>query len=192
MDKNILKKYADIESEFFDIDHERKIGYIKLKFGKPSDLMDVNCISKLPVFSDEFTSWLTSSMKFIPRKYKLDIDLEFEDMEGYTSERLDEIFHKNVVLAFKNSRKDSKFRNHIAVALIIAGLVFLVGMLVGQQFWIGEGFWRKGFFYLLDIATTVIFWEAATILLVESQERRLRYRNYLMRFGRIRFLQAEK
>ncbi len=187
MKKKLFKAYKNIESEFFDLDDENKIAHVKLIFDSPDDIFDVNCLSKIPIMSDEFDSWLASALDTIPSKYKLDLNVEFNDMHGYSSDDLEEIFKKNILLSMKTMRKSSISRDSIAISLAAAGLLSFTIMMIIQHLWISENAWHEIFFYILDIFTTVLFWEAAGILLVENKERRKQYKNYRDRFYSIKF-----
>ena len=42
--KKQFKEFLDIEKEFYELDKENKIAYMKLEFDKPSDIFDQNTI----------------------------------------------------------------------------------------------------------------------------------------------------
>ena len=64
-------------------------------------------------------------------------------------------------------------------------------MVVIGRLWAEESFWHEVFFYFLDIATTVLFWEAAGILLVENREQRLIAVSYRERLSGIVFYETK-
>ena len=98
---NLLRRYQNIESEFFELDQENKKALMKLEFDKPSSIFDKNAVTKIPVLSDEFLSWIIASFEYAPKNYKIDLDIAFEDMENYNGEELKEIFFKNLILEAK-------------------------------------------------------------------------------------------
>ncbi|MCR4561963.1 MAG: hypothetical protein K5694_01980 [Bacilli bacterium] len=187
-----VKDFENIEEEFFDLDKENKIVKVSLKYPEPSAIFYMNCLSKIPVFTDEFKEWLTSLFLDLPRSYKLDLSLIFDDMKGYSEENLRFAFRKNVILSMKEARKAARFRDKLAVLLILIGFFFFAALIVGKFFWQGDDILHNAVFYIIDIATMVLFWEAASILIIENYERRLRYYNYRDRFHGVSFLEEPK
>jgi len=167
-----FKALKNLENEFFELDHINKIAYMKLEFNKPSDIFDVSSITKTPIFSDDFVEWIYSAFEYTPNKYKLNLDVSFNEMENYTSEQLKNIFDKNIALEFKKHERKAFSKNKIAYSLIGLGVLSLLAMLLITYLWIGENVLKSIFTYVFDIATTVTIWEAMTILIVENKERR--------------------
>ncbi len=191
MKNKLWKEYETIESEFYDLDAVNKKAKVCLHYDRVEDIIDANAVTKIPVMTSAFEQTLSTAFDSIPKGYKLDLDVAFDDMDGYTSEELDNIFNKNLFRLAKTRFHRRRFRNRIAVGLIILGFVFFVAMMLVKQLWTGNDLWHNVFFYMFDIATTVLFWEAAGILLVEGQESRMRSGRFLGRFADIHFHAAE-
>ena len=113
-------------------------------------------------------------------------------MEGYTSEKLNSIFRKNMLLSGRKFAAALKENNRLAYGLLFWGAVFFILMMLIDRTWNTEALWHDLFFYLLDIATTVLFWEAAGLMLVENREMRSKVRSYLERFSSIDFNNEEQ
>ena len=192
MSKNKFEEYKEIEREFYAFDDENKIVKMELEFDSPQDIIYTNLKSKVPVFTDDFNLWITDSIKFIPKDYKLNLYIEFADMNGYKEEELETIFKKNIILNFKTKNRETNNKNKIALALILFGMLFFIVMMIIKGLWETDNFWHEIFFYILDITTTVLFWEAAGILLVENQESRITYKSYSKKFNEIIFTQKNK
>ena len=192
MKNKILEDFENIEKEFFDIDEAGETARVCLHFASPDEIFDVNCISKIPIFNDDFDEWLQSAFEMIPSRYRINLEVTFDDMGGYTSAELDELFKKNLLLSGKSIAQSIKFRKHIAISLIIAGVISFIAMVLIGNLWTDEGIWHDVFFYLLDIATTVLFWEAAGILLVENREHHITLKAYGERFASVSFKEAER
>ena len=190
--KKTLKLYNNIESEFFDIDKEKKQAFIKLSFNKPSDIFDINFISKKPVLSDDFMDWIRSCYNLVPRKYKINLDVEFEDMEEYDDETLKDIFVKNIMLEAKSLQEKNKSRNNVGWVLTGMGLVFLLSMIFIEFLWKEESLLRTIFAYVSDILATVTLWEALTLLVVERYENRMEKQDLALRFHSISFTKKQK
>ncbi len=182
-----LKELLNVENEFFDLDHNKKIAYMHLEFDKPSNIFDLNSKTKLPVLSDDFMEWIASAFDYAPKKYKIDLDVTFTDMEGFDNDTLQAVFKKNMMLEFKKNESKARTKNNIAFSLIGIGVMFFITMILINNLWINGGLIKDIFKYVADIATTVTFWEAMTILVVENKERRSYMKNLIERFSSIRF-----
>lgn len=189
--KKQFKEFLDIENEFYELDKENKIAYMKLEFDKPSDLFDQNTISNTPILSSEYIRWVSDSFERAPRGYKIDLKILFNDLEDYDNEKLNDIFKKNMVLEFKKIERNANSKNIIAYSLIIIGIIFFVIMILINNLWKDGGILKDIFKYVSDIATTVTFWEAMTILVVENKERRSYMKNLYSRFDNIEFKKKE-
>ena len=187
MKKGILRESEQIESDFFDIDETTKMANVCLHFESPDDIFDSNWQSKIPIFNDDFYEWLQYAFSRIPRKYKIAMEITFDDMGGYTSDQLNEIFRKNLLFSGKAAVRKVRSNNFIAIGLIVTGVFFLIAMMLLGQVWVTESFWHEIFFYFLDIVTTVLFWEAVCVLAVEGREHRATAKAYRERFGSICF-----
>ena len=184
---NILEDYKNIEESFFALDHENKTVSIPLVFEKPSDIFDINAITKTPVFNDDFLEWIFASFQYSPRRYKVDLDISFQDLEGYKEEDLKKIFYKNIFLEAKKNQKESTFKNKIAIGLVIMGVLSLTAMILLMSLWKDGGIVKEIISYIFDIAVTVTLWEAMTILIVDKKEKRELRTNLLKRFHSISF-----
>ena len=185
--KATVKDFEHIERNFFDIDESTGEAIVRLHFAKPSDVFDNNCLSKVPIFNDDFDDWLRASFDLIPSKYQIALKISFDDMEGYSPAELHGFFVKNLMLSARTHLQSVRRRDRIAYRLIGAGLLSFVGMMLIGRLWVTESFWHDVFFYFLDIVTTVLFWEAAGILFVENREHRATVREYRERFSSIEF-----
>lgn len=190
--KDELIKYGRIEEDFFDIDKKAKIARVKLKFEKPSDIFDVNYISKLPVLSDDFLDWIGSVFKLIPLKYKIDLTIEYDDLEGWDEEQLLDVFKKNIMLEYRSAKNIEKRKNLIAYGLIGAGSIMFIAMILISSLWHADSLLKDVFIYISDIATTVAFWEAMYILVVERGESGFRRKGLAYRFASIKFCKTKE
>ena len=185
--KKIIDELKNIEEDFFELNQENKTAYMKLQFDKVSDVFDVNAITKTPVLSDDFTAWVKSSFDYAPRKYKIHLDVSFNDLEGYDKEELKNIFTKNIFLEAQKALNATLTKNRIAFGLIALGVSLFAAMLLVKNLWEGGGLIKNVVEYVMDIGTTVTFWEAMTILIVENKEKRDLYGNLIKRYDSINF-----
>ena len=77
--KKIIKKF-EVEREFFDIDDENKRTNFNLEFSSPEDIFDPNLKSGVPALSDDFVEWLKEALEYSPKKYKIDLNVTFDDL----------------------------------------------------------------------------------------------------------------
>ena len=187
MNKELFKQLQTIENDFFEIDQENKRIKYELTFSNPKDIFDNNAITKIPVMSDDFFERMISAFEYAPKKYKIDLDIEFDDLDGFKEEELHDIFVKNLVLEGKRNARKTVSRNKTAFSLVVIGLVCLIALIMIQALWDGENIAKTIVTYVVDIASTITFWEALTILLVESKEKRDYGRNLINSFNSIRF-----
>ncbi len=186
-----LKELTSIEKSFFDFDEEHRTAKIVLDFEKPGDIFDRNYVTKMPVLSDEFLAWIKSAFDLVSPTYKIDLTIRFDTLEGYTDKELRKVFDDNIELEFKSHFIKKHNRNMMAVGLIVIGLAFFVAMLLINRLWNIESVWKDIVSYVSDIATTVTFWEAMTILIVEQKESTDYLNNLHRRFSDIQFTEKK-
>lgn len=187
-----FKRITNIDESFFDIDKDNKTARIELRFGKPSDIFDFSCVTKIPILNDDFIDCIMNAFRRISSKYKLDLSVRFDDMEGYSEDGLADIFKKNIELELRNRLKEVRKRRSIAISLMATGILFFVCMMLVKCLWDSGSVWMDMFVYTSDIATTVTFWEALTILVVEQKENRAYLKDLGSRFARIRFSKTKR
>ncbi|MBQ9276698.1 MAG: hypothetical protein IJ226_03795 [Clostridia bacterium] len=192
MNRKSVKEYLSVEEEFFDIDKENKIAYLKLHFSSPNEIFDENSVTKMPIMSDDFTDWIKSSFELTPSRYKISLEVVFDDMCGYTGEQLQDIFVKNTLLDAKKYQHLISKQNKIAISLVGIGIISFVAMMLVTALWKDGGVAKEIFAYIADIATTVTFWEAMTILIVQNKERRSVEKSLTRRFASIEFKKIQK
>ena len=190
--KEIKERMKNIEDQFFDIDHENKKALFRLEFDKVSDILNKNVLTKTPLFDAEFLRWIKGSFDAVPKKYKIDIDIRFNDMEGYKEEELQNIFLNNCLLEANIARRSLISKNKIALGLLISGVVFTIGMILLEVLWKGDDPIKIVTATIIEIAAWVTIWEALDVFLIENREKRRLKRNITKRFEEIRFRKIEK
>lgn len=186
-----IKELHEIDKEFFVIDETAKVAHIDLLFDSPADIFDTNHLSKMPIMSDDFIEWIGSAFKLVAPRYRIDLDVHFKDMQGYSPEQLQEIFFKNIDLEFRSKYHEGLKGDRIALGLTAVGVIFFILMILMNQLWKTESVWKDIFTYVSDITTTIAFWEAVTILLIDRPQERAYLRNLTERFAAINFSQAD-
>lgn len=108
-------------------------------------------------------------------------------MGGYGEQELKDIFYKNVLLEGKRTVNKAKRKNKIALSLILLGILFFIAMLLFNKLWINGGIIKEILTYIMDTGTTVTFWEALTIMIVENKEKSDITMDLIKRFNNIKF-----
>lgn len=185
--KKDAELFLNIEKEFFIINDEDKTCEMNLLFTSPDEIFDKNSITKIPVFNDDFIEWLQSAFDYAPKKYKIILNVEFDDLNGYKEEELHEIFIKNLALEIKKIEKTASTKNRIALNFIILGVIFFIGMVLVGGLMDSKSIGVQILESILEIASWVTIWEAITIIVIDTKERRSYMSSMAKRFKSIVF-----
>ena len=185
--RNTGKEFWSIHDRFFQLNKEEKLARIDLDFHAPSEIFSPTVQAAIPIMSEDFLAQLFNTFDFVPDSYKLDIRIFFSDLEGYSEERLEEIFRKNMMLTLRILGQKTRRRNRLVLILCAIGLVFILLTTWLNRLWTDEGTVRNIVFFLLDIVATVPFWGAMDIYLVKGGKRRKTAANIRKRFNSISF-----
>ena len=166
------KELKEIEKCFFEIDQENKIAKVVLQCESIDDIFEQTYVSKMPILSVDFMSHIGAAFELIDSKYKLDLSIRFQDLGEYTEEQIAELVKQSFLLEIKSDISMNRKRNRIGYILIAIGIFCFFTMLAIQYIWLEDSIVKDIFFYIFDIITTVTFWEAMTILVVEQTEKR--------------------
>ena len=181
------KQYQDLEKDFFDLDDENKIAHLQRNFESPGEMLDFNAVSKTPVMNTEFIEWLTSLFDYVPKKYKLDISVCFDDMEGFTEKELEDICRQNILLEMKIQNRKANRQNTLALTLCAIGALMIILYFSIDMIWGSEGLLKEIIMFVLEILATVPFWGAVDIFFVGNSEQREAARSFKKRFHSISF-----
>ena len=181
------KECRDLEKEFFDLDDENKIVHLQRNFERPSEIFDLNAFTKTPVMNHEFIEWLTSLFDYVPKKYKLDITVYFDDLEEFNENELGEICRQNILLEMKIQNRKAVRQNKLALGLCGIGILMILIYFSLDFMWGSEGAVKTIIMFVLEILATVPFWGAADIFFVGNGEQRETVRGFKKRFHTITF-----
>ena len=170
--KQYKEQSKDIEKQFFDFDEENRIVCLSRYFESPDEILDLNAHTKVPVMRSDFIKWLTELFDYVPKKYKLDIEITLRDLGGFSEQELTEICRKNMILERKvQTRKENK-QNILALFLCTTGLSLALLYIWLDSVWISGGTLKTVIMFILEILATVPFWGAIDIFLVSNGEQR--------------------
>ena len=185
--KSTGKALMSVHDDFFQLDRQQKLARIDMEFNTPSEIFSPVVQSGIPMMSEDFLAQLFNAFDYIPDRYKLDISVTFRDLEGYSEERLNEIFRKNIMLALRTLVQKTRRQNRLVLILCLIGLVFILLSAWLNRLWTDEGTGKDIVFFILDIVATVPFWGAMDIYLVDGSRRRKTAANIRKRFNSITF-----
>ena len=170
--KDQNRELEQVAQSFFETDEEKKIARMVLRYEKAEDLFDPACCLLKPIVSREVLAHIGSMFGLVPNDYRVDLTMRFDDLCGYSESQLVEIIRKNFALEMRGSRTQNKSRRNLAFSFIGIGVLFFLIMIIIKRFWVADTVWNDLVFYFFDILTTVAFYQAATILVVEHREKK--------------------
>ena len=118
---DLLDRLENIEDKFFDINTSDQIATIYLQYDNVSDLFNPNYKSKQPIFNGDLLEMIKSVFQSIPSHYKLSLDIQIDDSEGYSEQELLDIFTDNILFEYKNKHREINRRNKTAIRLVLIG-----------------------------------------------------------------------
>ena len=162
----------DIEKQFFYFDEEKKVVCLSRAFEAPEEILDLNAHTKTPVMRQDFVEWLTGLFDYVPKKYKLDIEITLRDLGGFSEQELTDICRKNMILERKIQTRKANKQNILAFFLCTTGLSLVLLYIWLESVWISDGAINAVIMFILEILATVPFWGAIDIFLVGNGEQR--------------------
>ena len=129
MKKKELESIYRIGDRFFEMDHREKIAFVKLNFENPDEIFNRNYLAKMPIMSDDFISWIDSVFRLIPQEYRIDLEILFNDMQGYGEEEMEEIFRQNILLEYRAAFSEHRRQNKTAMKLLLTGVCLFIAMM---------------------------------------------------------------
>lgn len=189
--REIIRKLETIEEDFFEIDKTTNTAVVRFEYETPEDVFDPTINSKTPVMSSDFLESSKRAIMQVPDKYKIRIDVAFDDLEGWSEDDLADISRKNLLFLLKSSYNASRSSNRLAISLALTGLIFIILSILLGQVWSDGSFFHSMVLYMLDIVATVPFWGAMDICFIENREKRRTVINMARRYDSIVFHQKK-
>ena len=189
--KDCKKELDSIQEKFFEIDKENKTVLFRLEFERPGELFVENLRAKIPVMTEEFLETIIEHITLVPDKYKCNIDVTFDDFEGWSETELIDICKQNLLLFLKRGNQKEKENNRLAISMAVTGIVFIIISIMVNRMWADDSFLFEIVAFILDIVATVPFWGAMDIYFIENKERRKKIVDVTKRFESITFHQKK-
>ena len=161
----------DLLEKYFEVDRENKIIEMKFKYAKATDALDEEISSvKKPLFKREVLETISEYLNMLPTGYKANVDLLFDDMEGYNPEEITESLNDYLELNSFQIFRESKKKWLIAALLIFFGVMILVVKINLGNISLLSDYGKSIFEEVVDIAAWVFIWEAVTVLFLSPSD----------------------
>ena len=187
------ERELELLNKYYDVDEEKKIVNIPLKFDKASELIDDKIINKKDyIIDDELLADMTSTLKRLPVGYTVNYEFNINDYENYDRHKIVESFNDALELNNYNLARERRRKLLIATIFLITGIVilFMIFTLKANNFF--DQF-EKGavFSEVFDIFGWVFIWEFITILFMTPSEFEVNSRVFRLKVRSISFYDGE-
>ena len=172
---DINTRQIKIFEKYYNVDEENKIVSFTLYYEKASEILDTNTGNPLmPQFSNEVLQKINSLIEKAPFGYKVEINFEINDYEGYDPKLIIESFNDTLELNQYCARKAKQKKQLIASNLILVGIILLFIMVISKVGnWFGDNLKTEIASEVINIAAWVFIWEAVTMLFLEYSEQNI-------------------
>ncbi len=169
----VKDRQIELYQEYYDVDEANKTIDISLHYEKASELLNLNmCKKEHPLFGKSFLEEVQEIIENAPIGYKLHLNFEIDDYEGYDPKVLIKSFNDTLELGQYNSRNEKQRKQWISAILVLIGILILFMMtIIKDNEILGEGIRSSIITEVMDIIAWVFVWEAATILFLDHSEQ---------------------
>lgn len=190
--RELRRNSAVIEEEFFPLDRQTRAATFRLTYKSPDEIVDPNHATTQPMLTQDFLLTMEEAFDLIPEKYKVKIDVAFDDLAGWDPAELSDICRCNLLLRTKMYYQKARSHNLLAGCMCIVSLFFIILSALLSRVWNDGGFLNSVVFFFLDIVATVPFWCATEIYFVDNKEHRRRAAGLVRRYEMTVFHQKEQ
>lgn len=166
------ERQLELIKKYYDVDIDNKIINITLHYDKVSDILDVTASNKKsPLFLHEPLEKINNLISNAPFGYKLAINFEIDDYEGYDPKNIISSFNDTLELSQYAARKHRQFKQLLSATLVLIGVLLLLFMVVSKNLmWFGNDIKAEIINEVINITAWVFVWEAVTLLFLEHSE----------------------
>lgn len=163
------ERQLELLKKYYDVDIENKIININFHYDKASDILDTTVANKKsPLFLHDPLEKINDLINNAPFGYKLAINFEIDDYEGYDPKNIITSFNDTLELSQYTARKQRQFKQLLSATLVLFGVLLLFFMVVSKNLmWFGNGIKAEIINEVINIAAWVFVWEAVTLLFLE-------------------------
>lgn len=191
---NIREREIELLKKYYDIDEEKKVVTIPLKFDKASELIDDKIINKKNYIIDhDVLADMTSTLRRIPVGYTVNYELHINDYEDYDPKRIVDSFNDSLELNNYNLAREGRKKILMAAIFLITGLSILFGVMVAKSNKVFENIANGDVFSeVFDIFAWVFIWEFITVLFLSPSEMEVNSRLFRLRVRTVDFYDEDE
>ncbi|MBQ9449364.1 MAG: hypothetical protein IJU60_05775 [Acholeplasmatales bacterium] len=185
----VREREIELLKKYYDIDEEKRVVTIPLKFDKASELIDDKIINKKNYIIDhDVLADMTSTLRRIPVGYTVDYELHIKDYEDYDPKRIVDSFNDSLELNNYNLSREHRRKILMAAIFLITGLSILFGVFVAKANNIFDNIANGDVFSeVFDIFAWVFIWEFITVLFLTPSELAINSKLFRLRVKTVKF-----
>lgn len=166
----IEDRQIELYKEYYELDEENKLINIPLRYEKASELLNQNVgLKDKPQFSPDVIETIINITENAPLGYKLNVQFEIDDFEGYDPKLLIKSLNDTLELGQYNAKNNRQKKEFLSAILVLVGALILCALVfVKDKNWLGDGLRASVLSEIFDIVAWVFIWEAASILFLDN------------------------
>ena len=187
------EREIELLNKYYDVDEEKKIVNIPLKFEKASDMIEDKIINKKNyIIDNDLLADMTTTLKRLPVGYTVNYEFNINDYENYDRKKIVESFNDALELNNYNLAREKRRKFLAAAIFLITGIsiLFVVFTLKANKFF--EQFDSGDVISeVFDIFGWVFIWEFITIMFLTPSELDVNSRVFRLKVRSISFYDGD-
>ncbi len=177
--KQIKEAQEKMLSNFFTIKDD--VATFDVNYKKIDDILDPNFKGqKKPIIYGNFFEDMKRYTSLLPKKYKIEMNINIEDLQGYSLKDVEEIVFDNKNLFFIKRHQTKKNKAVSSIIMLILGTIFFSLYSIGIKFE-----WEQILNEFVYIACWVFYWEAVSIVFLEIFGEDAKLKQFINRINKI-------
>lgn len=180
----------DLLSAYYPVDRKKKLVTASIQADSIRELLEEPAAPGLRgrLKADFFENCKEVISPF-PEPYRLNAEITVKNWEGHTPREFARTVRDTIEMTQNSNRLQGRRVQFLSAIFVIAGFLVLALMLCGEQLgWFGKGLssnlWERG----IDTLGTVLIWEAAMLVFLNSSEQSAVDPEVQKRIGMLTFL----
>lgn len=179
MKKQIKDAQEKMLSNFFTI--KDNVASFKVNYSKINDILDQNFKGKqLPIIYSDFFEDMKRYASLLPKKYKIEMNINIEDLQGYSLKEVEQIILDNRDLFFIKRHQTKISKAITSIIMLCFGTLFFALYSIGLKFG-----WEQILNEFIYIACWVFYWEAVSIIFLEIFGEDAKLKQFINRINKI-------
>ncbi len=183
----------DLLSAYYPVDRQKKLVTASIRADSIVELLEEPDAPGLRGrLKEDFFESCKKVISQFPEPYRLNAEITVTDWGGHTPREFARTVRDAIEMTQNTNRLQGRRVQFLSAIFVIAGFLVLALMLCGEQLgWFGEGLssdlWERG----IDTLGTVLIWEAAVLVFLNSSEQSAVDPEVQKRIGMLTFLGPE-